>query len=88
MSLILQKYREMNCNLQTAAREMSDCEYAQLFSELVHIRSQALHDEAQAIWSAERRSDERWQGVVAEKDNEIARQAAIIAEYRARLGED
>ncbi|MDR0220849.1 MAG: Rpn family recombination-promoting nuclease/putative transposase, partial [Lachnospiraceae bacterium] len=55
------------------------------FKEYERLRDKARHDEAQAIWNAERRgetrSDERWQGVVAEKD-------ALIAELRARLGED
>ena len=38
----------------------------------------ARHDEAQALKNAERRRDEHWQGVVAEKD-------ALIAELEAKL---
>jgi predicted transposase/invertase (TIGR01784 family) len=48
------------------------------FKEYERLRDKARHDEAQAIWNAERRSDERWQGVVAEKDAEIARLRAQL----------
>ncbi|MDR0248604.1 MAG: Rpn family recombination-promoting nuclease/putative transposase, partial [Oscillospiraceae bacterium] len=48
------------------------------FAEAERLRSRARHDEAQALWNAERKANEKWQGVVAEKD-------ALIAELRAQL---
>jgi len=55
------------------------------FHELERMRSKARHDEAQALKNAavraEKRERKKWQGVVADKD-------ALIAELRARLGED
>jgi len=47
--------------------------------EVERMRSKARHDEAQALRNAERKRDEHWQGVVADKDAEIAR-------LRAQLG--
>jgi len=63
------------------------------FREMERVRSKARHDEAQAIFNAERRGAEtereHWQGVVstitAEKDAAIAEQAALIAELQAQL---
>lgn len=72
------------------------------FREMERLRSKARHDEAQALRKArldgeeigKRRADEKWQGVVADKDalivNKnalIADKDALIAELRARLGE-
>ena len=48
------------------------------FREIERVRSKARHDEAQAIYNAERREREKWQGVVADKD-------ALIAELQAKL---
>jgi transposase len=42
------------------------------------LRARTRHDEAQALRNAERKSDEHWQGVVAE-------QAAKIAELQEQL---
>ena len=54
------------------------------FRELERLRADARHNEASALRNAERKAEtaerEKWQGVVAEKD-------AQIAELRARLGE-
>jgi len=56
------------------------------------VRSKARHDEAQAIYNAERKLNEHWQGVVAgivaEKDAELAElaeQAAAQAELIMKL---
>ena len=58
------------------------------FRELERLRADARHNEASALLNAERREREKWQGVVAQKDTAIAEQAALIAELRARLGDD
>ena len=62
------------------------------FKSLEWIRRKARHDEAQALGNAERRRDEHWQGVVAEKDaalaekdNTLAEQAALIAKLQAQI---
>ena len=65
------------------------------FKELERLRSLARHNEASALGHARREArqeairetDEKWQGVVAEKDAIAAEQAALIAELRSRLGE-
>ena len=65
------------------------------FIEMERMRSKALHDEAQALRKAgldgekrgEKRSNKKWQGVVADKETTIAEQAAEIARLRAKLGE-
>jgi hypothetical protein len=46
------------------------------------VRSKARHDEAQAIYNAERKLNEHWQGVVAEV---VAEKDAENAELRAQL---
>jgi predicted transposase/invertase (TIGR01784 family) len=55
------------------------------FREIERLRSKARHDEAQALYHAElkaaEKEREKWLGVVADKD-------ALIAELRARLGEN
>ena len=67
------------------------------FKEIERLRSRARHNEASAIGHARREAkaegrrqgrregyreaDEKWQGVMAEKD-------ALIAELQARLGKD
>ena len=43
------------------------------------LRARARHDEAQAIYNAEKREREKWQGVIADKD-------AQIADLKKRLG--
>jgi len=52
------------------------------FKEIERMRSKARHDEAQAIYNAERKRDEHWQGVVA---NVTAEKDARIAELEAQL---
>ena len=48
------------------------------FKYLEILRARTRHDEAQAIFNAEKRRDEHWQSVVADKD-------ALIAELQAKL---
>jgi predicted transposase/invertase (TIGR01784 family) len=69
------------------------------FKYLEILRARTRHDEAQAIYSAEKRRDGHWQGVIADKDTELAhkdtelahkdielaQQAALIAELQAKL---
>ena len=63
------------------------------FKNLEWLRRKTMNDEAQAIYNAElrgehrgeERANERWQDVVADKDAELAKQAALIAELQARL---
>ena len=59
------------------------------FRNLEWLRRKTMNDEAQAIYSAElrgeERANERWQGVVANKDTELAKQASLIAELQAKL---
>jgi len=47
----------------------------------------ANHDEAQAITNANRKRDELWQGVIDEKNAELAEQAAALSEKDAALSE-
>ena len=53
------------------------------FQEIERMRSKARHDEAQALRNAEKKRDELWQGVVDEKDAEIAGKDAEIADKDA-----
>jgi len=55
--------------------------------ELERMRSKAGHDEAQAIYNAERKERERWQGVVAEKDAALAEKDTILEEIKTALAE-
>jgi hypothetical protein len=52
------------------------------FKEVARLRSLARHNEASALANARRqateRADAKWQGVVADKDAEIARLRALI----------
>jgi predicted transposase/invertase (TIGR01784 family) len=61
------------------------------FKEIERLRSRARHNEASALGHARREgyreADEKWQGVVAEKDAALADKDALIEELRARLGE-
>jgi len=57
------------------------------FIEMERLRAKAQHDEAQALYNAERRRDEHWQSVVADKDAENSELRARLAELRARYGE-
>ena len=62
------------------------------FRYIERLREDALHDEAQAMHTAEKRgekrADEKWQSVVADKDAEIERLRAELAESRARNDEN
>ncbi len=59
--------------------------------EIERLRSLARHNEASALHHAEqigeKRADEKWQGVVANKDAALAEKDALIAELQARLAE-
>ncbi len=61
------------------------------FKEIERIRSRTRHNEASALHHAEqigeKRADEKWQGVVANKDAALAEKDALIAELQARLRE-
>ena len=57
------------------------------FKEAERLRAKAHHAEASAIANAERKEREKWQEVVADKDTQIADQAALIAELKAKLSE-
>ena len=61
------------------------------FRELERLRFEARSNEASALANAERkaeqRADEKWKGVVTDLRDEVAEQAALIAELRAQLGE-
>ena len=56
------------------------------FKYLEILRARTKHDEAQAIHNAEKRRDEHWQSVVADKNSIIADKDALIAELQANLG--
>ncbi|MCL2519285.1 MAG: Rpn family recombination-promoting nuclease/putative transposase [Oscillospiraceae bacterium] len=58
------------------------------FRELERMRSKAGHDEAQALKKARLDEQKKWASVVSDNKATIAEQAALIAELRARLGED
>ena len=70
------------------------------FKEIERLRSRARHNEASALGHArregkaegeqigEKRSDERWQVVVADKDAENERLRRQLAEYQAMLAKD
>ena len=61
------------------------------YKHLEILRARARHDEAQAIYNAEknaeRRRDEHWQGVVEEKDAALAEQNAALANKNAVIAE-
>ena len=56
--------------------------------EIERLRSRARHNEASALGHARREERAKWQGVVAKKETALAEKDALIAELRARLGED
>ena len=56
--------------------------------ERERLRSRARHDEAQALYNAERQERAKWQGIVAEKDAALADKDALIAELRAQLSKN
>jgi len=55
------------------------------FKELERLRSRARHNEASALGNARREERKIWQGVVAEKDAELASKDAEIAALKAQL---
>ena len=59
------------------------------FKYLEILRIKSKHDEAQAIHNAEKRRDEHWQGIVANKDEHwqgvVADKDALIAKLQAKL---
>ena len=50
----------------------------------------SVHDEAQALKNAEqrgeKRSDKKWEKLVAEKETALAEKDTLIAELQAKLG--
>jgi len=52
------------------------------FKEIERLRSRARYNEASALGKARREEREKWQGVVAEKDAEIATLRAQLAEKK------
>ena len=57
------------------------------FKEIERMRSKARHDEAQALKNAQRKRDEHWRGVVADKDAAIADKDATIADKDATIAD-
>ena len=57
------------------------------FREMERVRSKTRHDEAQAIYNAERQRDEHWQGVVAEKDTALANKDTELTKKDTALAE-
>jgi len=57
------------------------------FKEVERLRSKARHDEAQALHHAQEIERKKWQDVVAEKEAELAKKEALIAELMKRLDE-
>ena len=57
------------------------------FKEIERLRSKARHDEAQALYNAERREREKWQVVVAKKDAALADREAALANKDALIEE-
>jgi hypothetical protein len=61
------------------------------FREVERLRAKARHDEAQALHHARleamKENDAKWEGVVADKDSQLADKDSLIAELRRRLGE-
>ena len=56
------------------------------FQEMERLRSRARHNEAAAIYNAEQKEREKWQGVVADKDAENEKLRLRIAELQAQIG--
>jgi predicted transposase/invertase (TIGR01784 family) len=57
------------------------------FREIERMRSRAGHDEAQALYNAERLEREKWQGILAEKDAALSEKDAALSEKDAALTE-
>jgi predicted transposase/invertase (TIGR01784 family) len=57
------------------------------FREIERLRSKARHDEAQALYNAQRKEREKWQSVVADKDAKLADKDAEIARLREQLNQ-
>ena len=55
------------------------------FKEIERLRSSARHNEVSALGHARRKQDEKWQKIVAKKDEALAEKDAQIAELLARL---
>ena len=59
------------------------------FKELERLRSRARHNEASALGNAERKgylkAEEKWQGIVAEKDAENENLRKMLAELQSKL---
>ena len=61
------------------------------FRSLDWLRRKTEHDEAQAIYNAEKREREKWQGVATENEqlkSAVADKDALIAELQAKLAKN
>ena len=61
------------------------------FREVERLREKARHDEAQAIWYAEQKAEERinakWESVVADKDSQLADKDTQLADKDTQLAD-
>jgi predicted transposase/invertase (TIGR01784 family) len=77
--------------MQQAIRAYRSITVTPEFLEAERLYSKARHDEAQALFHAERigeeREREKWQGVVADKDEENTRLREQLAALQSRLNE-
>jgi serine phosphatase RsbU (regulator of sigma subunit) len=69
--------------MQQAIRAYRSITVTPEFLEAERLRSIARHEEAQALFQAERRERERWQDVVADKEAALAGKEAALADKEA-----
>ena len=55
------------------------------FKEIERLRSKARHDEAQALWNAQRQERARWQIIIADKDAENEKLRAMLTQLQEQL---
>jgi len=93
----LEKIKALGVSIMTQAVEaFGRVATSKEFRELERVRSKARHDEAQAIYTAEKRGEKRgeeranakWQETIADKDAEIALLQAELEKIRAAHGND
>ena len=84
----LKRIEELGVNeLSEAVTAYNNITASSEFLEMERLRIKASHDEAQALYNAERKRDEHWQGVVAEKDEENEMLRKQLAELQAKVGD-
>ena len=59
----------------------------QSFQEMERLRSRARHNEASALYNAEQKEREKWQGVVADISAKLADKDAKLADKDAKLAD-